>query len=178
MILVSFATKYKLLVSFATKYYYYVTMKNETNKTITDFSLENFIPYRLAVLAKSVSTAFSKTYAEHYGISISQWRVMAAIGRESNCTASSIVEHTAMDKVQVSRAVSGLIQMGVLKSKLDKNDRRNNVLSFTPQGQRIYNNIVPTGREFEEKLMSIMDSKELKTFDNLLKKLSSQVKKL
>ena len=65
-----------------------------------------------------------------------------------------------------------------IKSKLDKNDRRNNVLSFTPQGQRIYKNIVPTGREFEEKLMSIMDSKELKTFDNLLKKLSSQVKKL
>lgn len=153
-------------------------MKNKTHNLTGNFTLEDFIPYRLAVLAKSVSTAFSKTYAERFGISIPQWRVMAAVGRDPNCTASSIVEHAAMDKVQVSRAVSGLIQMGHLKSKLDKNDRRNAVLSFTTQGQKIYNQIVPTGREFESKLMSVMDEDELQNIDHLLKKLALQAKKL
>ncbi len=153
-------------------------MKNKTQDLTTDFTLENFIPYRLAVLTKSVSTAFSKTYAERFGISIPQWRVMAAIGREPNCTASGIVEHAAMDKVQVSRAVSGLIEMGHLISKLDINDRRNAVLNFTVQGQEIYNQIVPTGREFEAKLMSVMNAEELESLDQLLKKLASQAKKL
>jgi len=167
-----------ILVSFVTNINYYFIMKNKTDKLTDDFTLEDFIPYRLAVLAKSVSTAFSKTYAERFGISIPQWRVMAAIGREPNCTASSIVEHAAMDKVQVSRAVSGLVQMGHLKSKIDYKDRRNAVLSFTEQGQRIYNKIVPTGREFESKLMSVMDKEELENIDHLLKKLTSQARKL
>lgn len=153
-------------------------MKNKTYTSIDNFTLEEFIPYRLAVLAKSVSTAFSKTYAERFGISIPQWRVMAAIGREPNCTASSIVEHAAMDKVQVSRAVSALMEMGHLKSKLDSKDRRNAVLSFTAKGQKIYNQIVPTGRQFESKLMSVMNEDELAKLDHFLKKLASQAKKL
>ena len=82
----------------------------------------------MALLAESVSTAFSKNYAEQFGITIPQWSVMAAIGRDPHCKASSIVEHTAMDKVQVSRAVSGLMVMGHLKSHLDENDRRSTVL--------------------------------------------------
>ena len=167
-----------ILVSFVTKFNYYFIMKNKTHNLTSDFTLEDFIPYRLAVLAKSVSTAFSKTYAERFGISIPQWRVMAAIGREPNCTASSIVEHAAMDKVQVSRAVSGLIKMDLLKKKLDKKDRRNAVLSFTKQGQEIYNQIVPTGREFESRLMSVMNEEEQENIDKLLKKLASQAKKL
>ena len=57
-------------------------MRNGAPKDPESFHLEDFIPYRLAVLAKAVSTAFAKTYAERFGITIPQWRVMSAIGRE------------------------------------------------------------------------------------------------
>ena len=153
-------------------------MEDKTQIPLENFTLESFIPYRLAVLAKSVSTAFSKTYAERFGITIPQWRVMAAIGREQDCTASSIVEHAAMDKVQISRAVSVLIEVGHIESRLDDNDRRNSVLSFTAQGREIYEKIVPTGRAFEKKLMSVMTLDDIVTLDRLLKKLSGQAKQL
>ena len=152
-------------------------MKNKSHK-LSSFTLEEFIPYRLAVLAKSVSAAFSKTYVKRFGITVPQWRVMAAVGRAPNCTASSIVEHTAMDKVQVSRAVAGLLAMKYLESHLNENDRRSAVLSFSEEGQSVYNQIVPAGLDFEAKLMSVMNKKDLEQIDTLFTKLASQAKKL
>ena len=153
-------------------------MKDDIENRPEKFTLEDFIPYRLAVVAKSVSTAFSKTYAERFGITIPQWRVLAAIGREPHCTASGIVEHAAMDKVQVSRAVSGLIKIGLVTSQPDEKDRRNSVLSFTREGRAIYDQVVPAGRAFEEKLMSVMSEKDLIDLKRLLDKLSQQAKQL
>ncbi len=153
-------------------------MKDDTPSAEESFYLEDFMPYRLAVLAKAVSTAFAKTYAERFGISIAQWRVMAAIGRAPNCSASSIVEHTALDKVQVSRALSGLIDIGHVERRADENDRRNSVLNFTEQGLKIYEQIVPAGRDFEERLMSVMSSQDIDELERLLDKLVSQAKEL
>ena len=153
-------------------------MQNERRKIPKGFKLEEFVPYRLAVLAESVSTAFSKTYTEQFGITVPQWRVMAAIGRDPQCRASSIVEHAAMDKVQVSRAVSGLLEMGHLESYLDEKDRRSAVLKFSHKGQSVYDQIVPAGLDFESKLMSIMDTEDLAQLDRLFTKLASQVRNL
>ena len=153
-------------------------MRDKNHKKSQKFTLENFVPYRLALLAESVSTAFSKTYAEQFGITIPQWRVMAAIGRDPHCKASSIAEHAAMDKVQVSRAVSGLMVMGHLKSQLDENDRRSAVLSFSQKGQSVYDQIVPAGLDFEAKLMSVMSTEDSAQLDRLFSKLALQARKL
>jgi DNA-binding MarR family transcriptional regulator len=153
-------------------------MKDKNYKTAKKFTLEDFVPYRLALLAESVSTAFSKAYAEQFGITIPQWRVMAAIGRDPHCKASSIVEHAAMDKVQVSRAVSGLMEMGHLESHLDENDRRSAVLSFSQKGQSVYDQIVPAGLDFEAKLMSVMSTEDAANLDRLFTKLALQASKL
>ena len=153
-------------------------MKNEKQNLSKDFTLEEFMPYRLAVLAKSVSTAFSKTYVKRFGITVPQWRVLAAIGRDPYCTASSIVEHAAMDKVQVSRAVAGLLGMGLLESNINKNVKRSAVLNFSEKGQSIYDQIVPAGLDFEAKLISVLNSEDLEQTHKLFTKLTSQVNKL
>jgi DNA-binding MarR family transcriptional regulator len=153
-------------------------MQNDDLELHMRFMLEDFIPYRLAVLAKSVSTAFSKTYTDRFGISIPQWRVMAAIGRKPNCTASGIVGYAAMDKVQVSRAVSALEKIGYLKRQLDVKDKRNSILHFTNRGRKIYHKIVPAGRAFERKLMSVMSAEDIYTLNRLITKLAAQANQL
>ena len=87
-------------------------MPDSLTTTDAPLLLQDFLPYRLAVLAKLVGAAFSQAYGERFGISNPQWRVLFALGRKPNCSASHVVQHAALDKVQVSRAVAGLIQMG------------------------------------------------------------------
>lgn len=51
--------------------------------------------------------ALAARHADKFDLTISQWRVMAVLGRESGLSANQLVERTAMDKVAVSRAVVG-----------------------------------------------------------------------
>jgi len=79
------------------------------NKT-TRFSLNDFLPYRLSILSNRISLGISEIYEEKYALTITEWRTMAILGSFSNCTASEIVQKTAMDKVAISRAVKKLLE--------------------------------------------------------------------
>ena len=102
----------KIIVSFETIINYYFDMPDSLTSTDAPLLLQDFLPYRLAVLAKLVGAAFSQAYGERFGISNPQWRVLFALGRNP-IVRPHVVQHAALDKVQVSRAVAGLIQMGL-----------------------------------------------------------------
>ena len=63
------------------------------------FELENFLPYRLSVLTNTISQGIAAAYRDRYGISVTEWRILAVLGRFPGLTASEVVEKTAMDKV-------------------------------------------------------------------------------
>ena len=74
--------------------------------------LERFLPYRLSVLSNTVSHAIAEMYGERYQLSVTQWRVLAVVGRFPDLSAVEVAERTKMDKVAVSRAVAELIRDG------------------------------------------------------------------
>ena len=71
----------------------------------TDLKLEEFLPYRLAVLSNTVSTTVARAYDKRFKVSIPEWRVIAILGRFPGLSAVEVAERTMMDKVAVSRAV-------------------------------------------------------------------------
>ena len=140
--------------------------------------LHAFLPYRLAVLAKSVGISLSRTYSEKFGISNQQWRVIFALARQANCSASYVVHHAALDKVQVSRAVAGLIEMALIKRSADNADRRNSVLNLTNKGWKIYKQIAPEAMAFEAKLKDALNEQETAELDLILSKLMDKATEL
>jgi DNA-binding MarR family transcriptional regulator len=72
--------------------------------------LERFLPYRLSVLANTMSAAIAGAYAERFQLSIPEWRVLAVLARAPGLSAAQVAERTAMDKVAVSRAVAALVR--------------------------------------------------------------------
>ena len=70
--------------------------------------LDSFLPYRLAVIAARVSKSMSVLYAEKFGISIAEWRVIAHLARSERVSVRDIHARVNLDKVKVSRAVSRL----------------------------------------------------------------------
>ena len=86
--------------------------------------LDDFLPYRLNVLAKRVSRELARRYEAQFGISIPEWRVMAILGREQPLSSNDIVERSAMDKAKVSRAVTSLVEAGLLSRDTHPSDQR------------------------------------------------------
>src|SRR5262245_45675547 len=105
--------------------------------------LENFLPYRLSVLAQLVSESLHDLYAGPFELTVTQWRVMAALGRFAPLTASDVGQRIVMDKVAVSRAVAGLLKRGVIERVTDRDDRRRARLRLCARGGGERARIVP-----------------------------------
>ena len=47
----------------------------------TPLDLEHFLPYRLSVLSNTISAAIARDYGERFGLAVTEWRVLAVLGR-------------------------------------------------------------------------------------------------
>lgn len=133
--------------------------------------LEHFLPYRLSVLSNRISDAIAKEYSQRYSLGVTEWRVMAVLGRWPGLSASQVAQRTAMDKVAVSRAVARLLQAGRLSRTADAGDRRRALLRLSPAGQAIHDEVVPHARGFEERLLDGMPQAERALLFGLLDRL-------
>jgi DNA-binding MarR family transcriptional regulator len=148
-------------------------MRNDPQER-AKLDLDRFVPYRLSVLTNRVSGAIALHYSERFDLSIPQWRVMAVLGQRPNISARDVASRTAMDKVQVSRAVAALMRARRVARSGDAQDGRVTRLSLTRQGKAIYDEIVPLALHLEELFLSPLSPEERKTFDHLMTKLAYQ----
>ena len=139
----------------------------------TGLDLEHFLPYRLSVLSNRVSGAIAQAYSDRFGLGITQWRVMAVLGRYPDLSAGEVAQRTAMDKVAVSRAVASLIESGRVRRGTDAGDRRRSVLRLTAAGRRVYREVVPHALEFEQRLLAGLDAAERDVLFRLLDRLDA-----
>ena len=134
--------------------------------------LESFIPYRLSVLSNRMSQTIATQYQKRFGLAVTEWRVMAVLGRFSDLSANEVAERTAMDKVAVSRAVARLLERDLIRREIHSDDRRRSVLALSEVGYSVYDEIVPMALACEQRLIGTLDQAERATLDRLLVKLS------
>ena len=144
-----------------------------SNKTGTALQLEQFLPYRLSVLANTVSNALSGVYRERFGLTIPDWRLIAVLARFPGSSAQALVDHTRMDKVAISRSVARLETRGLITRELSESDRRSFKLVLTAEGEAIYRDIVPLARALESELEKGLDPEERARLDDLLGRLQA-----
>ena len=96
--------------------------------------LEQFLPYRLNVVASLVSQALSRIYADRYGIGVPEWRVLVTLGQFGMMTGKAIGAHSHMHKTKVSRAVAQLEKRKLVMRRANRADLREAFLALTPAG--------------------------------------------
>ncbi|MFC4726759.1 MarR family winged helix-turn-helix transcriptional regulator [Coralloluteibacterium thermophilus] len=133
--------------------------------------LESFLPYRLSVLSNRISSAIAQLYSERYGLTVTEWRVVAVLARFPDLSANDVARRTAMDKVAVSRAVARLLEAGRIERETADGDRRRSVLRLSAEGLRIHREVAPLALAFERRLLAGMGAGErallLQMFDRL-----------
>ncbi len=139
-----------------------------------ELDLEHFLPYRLSVLSNQISQAIARLYQARFGIGITEWRVIAVLGRFPGLSANAVAERTAMDKVAVSRAVAALLARGLLLREVHGEDRRRSVLALSESGFAIYDELAPLALERERRLLATLSAEELAQLDRIIAKLAGE----
>jgi len=140
--------------------------------------LDHFLPYRLSILSNRASDAIARHYSDRFGLSVPEWRVMAVLGQAPGMSARDVAQRTAMDKVQVSRAVASLVDARRVKREGDETDGRVTRLSLTAKGQAIYDEVVPLALHLEEVFLAALTLEERKTLNTLMDKLTDRISHL
>ena len=143
---------------------------------MASLDLEHFLPYRLSVLSNRVSRGIAETYEERFGLSVTEWRVIAIVGRYPGLSASEVAQRAAMDKVAISRAVRRLLDQGRIEREHNDADRRERHLQLSSAGRAIYNEIVPAALAYEQRIRAALTPEENRVLERLIDKIGEVVR--
>ncbi len=136
------------------------------------FDLDQFFPYRLAVLSTKISKGFAEVYGKEFGISLAEWRVIVHLAMAGKVSVREIYQRVDMDKSKVSRAASRLEAAGVILKKVNAQDKRLVELSLTPKGKRMMDRLAPMARDYEAQVLAVLSPEQRAAlegiFDTLL----------
>ena len=138
--------------------------------------LFKFVPFRLNRLAAEVSGALAVEYQERYGLDIPGWRVLATLGfRKEPCSAQYVAECTRTHKSTISRAVTNLLQAGLIERVENEADRREFRLQLTKKGRALYEELFPQLLRREDEILACLSAQERKQFSALLGKIEDSL---
>lgn len=139
--------------------------------------LDHYLPYRLSVVSNQVSAVIARIYQGKFGLNLWEWRVIAIVGAHADpITAQQAAEKAAMDKMTVSRAVSRLLDRGLITRTPSPDDRRARLLRLTRAGQAIHDEVAPLARDVEAELLTELNGTETGMLFELLERLEARAR--
>ena len=144
-------------------------------KRSAQFDLESFLPYRLSVATNRISRAFAVHYEQEFGISIPEWRAIAVLGAFAPLSSNEICERTAMDKAKVSRAVSTLLDKGLIERTAHATDQRLIQLALSKRGRKVYEEIIPRAKAIEAQVTKGLTASDIARLHEALDRIGARL---
>lgn len=137
------------------------------------FRLADFLPYQLSVASNAVSRAVAEGtgYTTRFGLSATEWRVLAAVTAAGTPTQAELIIATGMDKMTISRAVAALGKRALIDRVRNADDRRTLRLSATGEGIRIHDVVAAEALQVEAALLALLAPGEAVALRDMLVKL-------
>ncbi len=141
-------------------------------------NLQEFLPYRLAVVTDAVSRTLAAVYGDRFKLTRDQWRVIAQLAAGRELKATELGERTSLPKMQISRALAGLEQGGLVTRATDADDRRNLLVRLTAAGRALYRKIEPIVLEREAFLLEALSPEERDALTHALTRIEERARQL
>ena len=140
--------------------------------------LDEFIPYKLAVVANRLSQSIGQLFESEFDIQIPEWRILMALYAYRSLVFNEVVDRTSMDKARVSRAQKRLADVGLIATTSDPGDRRKLILALTAKGRKMCTDILPKAAEREHWFLQVLTHTEHRQLDVILDKLMQRSQEL
>lgn len=133
------------------------------------------IGYLIGAISNILSIGGSRFYRRHFGIGLSEWRLMWVLGIEPVMTARRASQIMGLDKAAVSRAVAGLERRGLLQATPDPADNRQRMITLSPAGHALYRRMIVVSRERQRRLLAPLTDEEQRVLAVLLRRLHANI---
>lgn len=125
---------------------------------------------QLLKLSHLAMRPFSFVLSDMYSINTNELRVLMILAPMGEAASHEIAKATGMHPMNVSRAVATLSKAGRITARRGDDGRRK-ILSLTPDGRQLYEQLLPQVRYMADLLFESMSSLETDFFAQLIAKL-------
>ena len=137
--------------------------------------LDLWVAYRFGLIATRMGVMGQQAYKERHKLSPSAWRAMAVVARFEPCSAAELSSHSRLDPPKVSRAIEALVARRLLKRSKDPVDQRRAVLSLTPAGRAMFNDVAAHVERNEAFVVATLTARENKVLWDVVAKIDDQI---
>ena len=134
-------------------------------------ALAESFTHRLHTLQKLTDRVTQAAYEEEIGLPLGEARCLSAVGAFSPLSVKDVAHLANVDKGQASRAVQALVDKGLVLKNPDPQDARGVVLSFTPEGERLWHRLMAVVEARNQQIVACLTTNEQAQLDRLLNRL-------
>lgn len=134
--------------------------------------------FRIHALSYVMTRRPRRESALHSGLSLVAWRVLTTVVSEPGLSANEIVALWGLEKMGVNRAVSTLIERGLVEQGRDPDGGRRIPLMPTQAGDDFFADAWPGARDDYDTLGSALTPRQLETFNRHADRLLAQARKI
>jgi DNA-binding MarR family transcriptional regulator len=134
--------------------------------------------YRFNRIADALAQQTLLYARREFGLNLAEYRIISVLAQSDALSIREIAQHTQLDKAHATRALTDLIEHGLVTRVVDAQDRRLRVVRLTPAGRSIANATLPFLWERQERLEGCVSAAELRIFDKVLTLMTEEAERL
>jgi MarR family transcriptional regulator, organic hydroperoxide resistance regulator len=131
------------------------------------FDLAQYLPYLINRAGVRLAVNFGRDI-QHQGVTLQEWRVLAALAAAGAQRLSDLAGLTSIDLSTLSRLVSRMARGGLVRRSRANGDQRERRVALTAKGKRITGAIIPTARRYEIVALAGFSVQEARLLKRLL----------
>jgi DNA-binding MarR family transcriptional regulator len=149
-------------------------MRDDERRSLT---IQDLLSYKISRTANSMSSGAAIRY-QRLGVTLQEWRTIALLAADAPQSLIHLAREAGLDKAQMSRAVSALVDRGLIVRKEAEAGGRAVDLSLSKAGEALYAQLIAAAAERDAAFHACLSAEERAVLEAALNKLYSLARAL
>lgn len=128
----------------------------------------DLLMYRLNRLLAVAGSLVVRLCEGGYGITRREWGLLMVLAQHPGMPPAELAQRLGLDRARTSRAITSLLAKKLLTRDAMPGDRRQAVLSLTPAGQAVHDDLLPQVKALNQDLLAGLDEGAVQALDYAL----------
>lgn len=143
-----------------------------------ELTIKELLSYRIHMVSSHMSRSAALQYRNHFDVNLGEWRALGLLGAGAALSLNELARAADLDKAQMSRIVTGLIQRDLVERD-DRATRGQTVgLALTKSGYALYRRLIDAALQRNAAFLACLSEKERQVLNEALVKLSAVARAL
>ena len=133
--------------------------------------------HRLSTISKD-GWRYTRNRLTHPGLTNAAYDVCGIVWQSGSTNQDNIAKALKMDKSSVAKVVNKCVNDGLIERRVNPSNRREYILTLTPQGQTVVQELVDIVEQWLSEAFSILSEEERVQFMNIVERVAEHTGKM